>query len=151
MSKQKRIIWIAAIAAGAYYFVLRNAKALILTIRSWKFSRIDVNSGRVYINLNLKIQNPLKVGMTLRGVHGDVFINGILAGRIDNEYKFYLASNTTSVLPVQVGLDTSLLTEALLHGLQNGENISLAFNGNMYIGSLRVAVPVQIEYKTDGE
>lgn len=151
MSKKKRIIWIAAIAAGAYYIVLRRAKALITNIRSWRFSHIDINTGLIYINLNFTIQNPLNVGLTLRGVHGDVFVNGILAGRINNEYKFYLTSEKTSVLPVQVALNMSMLTEALLHGLQNGENISLAFNGNMYIGSLRVAVPVQIEYKTDGE
>lgn len=150
MSK-KRTIGIIAIALAAYYLVLRGAKALIVNIRSWGFSHIDFTTGLIYINLNFDIQNPLAVGLTLTGVHGDVFVNGILAGRIDNEYKFYLASNRTSVLPVQVALDMSLLTDALLHGLQNGENISIAFNGNMYVGKLRTAVPLQIEYQKAAE
>ena len=147
MSKQKRIIGIAAIAFAVYYLVLRGARALIVNIRSWGFSHLDLTTGLIFVNLNFDIQNPLAVGLTLTGIHGDVFVNGILAGRIDNAYKFYLASNRTSVLPVQVALNVSLLTDALLHGIQNGEDISIAFNGNMYIGDLHTTVPLQLEYQ----
>ena len=143
--KSKKIIGIAAAALAAWLFALRGAGALVVYMRSWAFDHIDMARNSSFLQVNFDIKNPLFIGLTVTGVVGNVYVNGLLAGRVNNGGTFYLAPNSTSVMPVAVEIDHAKVTDAILYGLQNGiGDVQIAFDGNVLVGKAHVAVPVQM-------
>ena len=130
-----------------WYGVLRGARGLIVRIKDYSFRSINVSDMTVSLNLNLLIKNPLFVGLTIKGVVGDVYIQGFKVGTINTVYDYYLAGCHTHVLPVIVNLNMTDVGQAALLNIQSGDirTLTIAFNGKLMVGSYTVSIPLQFE------
>ena len=136
------------LGAGLLWFgILRGAKGLVVRIKSYSFRSIDLTNNTVSLNLNLLIKNPLLVGLTIKGVMGDVFVQGYKVGTINTAYDYYLAGGHTHVLPVVVNLQMASVGQAALLNIQSGDirTLTIAFNGKLYVGSRTIGIPLQFE------
>ena len=134
--------------AGLLWFgILRGAKGLVVRIKSYSFRSIDLTNNTVSLNLNLLIKNPLLVGLTIKGVMGDVFVQGYKVGTINTAYDYYLAGGHTHVLPVVVNLQMASVGQAALLNIQSGDirTLTIAFNGKLFVGSRTIGIPLQFE------
>ena len=59
-----------------YYGVLQGARGLVIGVQNFAFKSIDVVNSTVSLYLNLRIKNPLLVGLTIKGIEGDVYAQG---------------------------------------------------------------------------
>ena len=130
-----------------YYGVLRGAKSLIIKVKSYSFAGVDITSGTVAFYLNLLIKNPLVVGVKIKGVTGDVYVQGHKVGYVNMAYDYYLSGGHTHVLPVVVNLQMAEVAQGALLNIQSGDirNLTIAFDGKVYAGKYSVAIPVQFE------
>ena len=134
--------------AGLLWFgILRGARGLVVRIKSYSFHSIDLPNNTVSLNLNLLIKNPLLVGLTIKGVLGDVFVQGYKVGTVNTAYDYYLAGGHTHVLPVVVNLNMSQVGQAALLNIQSGDirTLTIAFNGKLFVGSRTIGIPLQFE------
>lgn len=136
------------IGGGLLWFgILRGARGLVAKVHSYSFRGIDVNSGTVSLNLNVMVKNPLLVGLTLKGVVGDVYVQGVKVGGVNTTMDYYLAGGKTHILPVVVNLQMGGLGQAALMNIESGniQNLTIAFNGKLLIGNYGVGVPLQLD------
>lgn len=137
-----------ALGLGAlWYAVLRGARALVVKISDYSFRSIDVASYTVSMNLNLLIKNPLLVGLTIKGIVGDVYAQGMKVGNVDMQYNYYIAGGRTHILPVVVVLDMTEVGQAALLNIQSGDirTLTIAFNGHILVGKKEIAIPLQLD------
>ena len=59
-----------------WYGVLRGAKGLVVRIKDYSFYGVNLDTMTVSLQFNLLIKNPLLVGLTIKGIAGDVFAQG---------------------------------------------------------------------------
>ena len=130
-----------------WYGVLRGAKGLIVRVQNYSFRSIDITNGTVSLNLNLLIKNPLLIGMTIKGITGDVYAQGNKVGYVNMSYDYYLAGGHTHVIPVVVNLVMGDVAQAALLNIQSGDvrTLTVAFNGKIYVAKYSVPVPFQFE------
>lgn len=147
-------IRVAKIVGGAallWYGVLRGAQGLICKVQDYAFRGIDFDSGTVSIDLRFIVKNPLFVGLTLKGIQGDVYIQGQKAGYINTKLDYYLSGGHTHIIPVIVNLSISGLGSALVANIQSGDirTLTIDFDGKLFVGNMNVGVPVQISKTYD--
>ena len=141
-------IKILGLAALLYFGVLRGAKAIVAGIESWGYNSMDFGNGVLNMNINLRINNPLLVGLTITGVRGDVYLNGVKAGYVDNRGEFYLPARKMSIFPIVISVSLGDLSRSLLTSLQTGaRDMVVAFNGDIYVNN--IAIPIQSDYKVN--
>ena len=130
-----------------WYGVLRGAKGLVVRIKDYSFYGVNLDTMTVSLQFNLLIKNPLLVGLTIKGIAGDVFAQGQQVGYVNTAYNYYLAGGKTHILPVVVNLDLANVGQAALLNIQSGDinTLSLAFNGKLCVGKYYVPVPLQFE------
>lgn len=130
-----------------WYGVLRGARGLVVKIHSYSFRSISLTDNTVSLNLNLLIKNPLFVGVTIKGVSGDVYMQGQKVGTVNTIYDYYLAGGRTHVLPVIVNLNTVDVGQAALLNIQSGDirSLTIAFDGKLLVSNYSVGVPLQFE------
>lgn len=130
-----------------WYGILRGAQGLVVRLNNYTFRSIDLAGGTVSLNLNLLVKNPLVVGLLIKGVIGDVYAQGFKVGTVNTLFDYYLAGGKTHILPVIVDLNMMDVGQAALLNIQSGDirSLSIAFNGKMYVGSWKVAIPLQFE------
>lgn len=135
-------------AALLWWGVLRGASALVVGIKSWAFRGLDLTTGTVDITLNFLIKNPLIVGLTLKGIQGDVYVQGQNVGTVAMNYDYYLSGGHTHQIPVIVRLNMANVGQAAILNIQSGDvrTLTLAFDGKLLIGSAGVPVPINVSY-----
>lgn len=141
-----RIIKIGIGAAFLWYGILRGAKALVVGVRDFSFRGVNIESGNVSLNLNFLIKNPLLVGITLKAIRGDVYMQGQKVGYINTTIDYYLSGGHTHIIPVVVNLNVSELGQAAILNIQSGDirTLTVAFDGKIYVGSREIGIPVDI-------
>lgn len=129
-----------------YYGILRGAKALIVGIHSYALRGISIMNGTIDLTLNFIIKNPLFVGLTLRGIKGDIYIQGINVGGVNMQYDYFISGGHTHVIPVVATLQAMEIGSAALANIQSGnvQSLTIAFDGYIYISKYNVPVPVQV-------
>lgn len=135
-------------AVMLYYAVLRGAKGLVVRVNSYSFRSIDLVNSTVSLNLNISIKNPLLVGLTIKGIEGDVYVQCHKVGNVDTRYDYYIAGGRTHILPVVVNLNMSDVGTAAMLNIQSGDirTLTIAFNGKLKVGSkYEVSVPLQLD------
>ena len=144
---QSNILKIAAGAAFLWYAVLRGAKGLQVKVHSYSFRGVNLSDNTVSLDLNISIKNPLLVGLTVKGVTGDVYIQGHKAGAVNTVYDYYIAGGKTHVIPVIVNLYMADVLQSALMNIQSGnvQNLTIAFDGKLLVGQYSVGVPLQFE------
>lgn len=136
------------IAMGAgllWYGVLRGARGLKIGCQSFEFDHIDVANGTADIKLNIYIKNPLLIGVKLKGIQGDVYIQDQKAGTVDMQYDYKISGGKTHIIPIIVKLAISGTAQAALSLIQSGQiqNLTVAFDGKVMAGEHALAVPVK--------
>ena len=135
-------------AALLWWGVLRGASALMVGIKSWAFRGIDISNMNVDLTLNFMIKNPLFIGLTLKGIYGDVYVQGHKVGQVSTSYNYYLSGGRTHIIPVLVTLNMASVGQAAMENIQSGnvQTFTIAFDGRLLIGKAGVPVPVQVNY-----
>ena len=130
-----------------YYGVLRGAKGLKVRIHSYSVRSVSISDMTASLNLNLSIKNPLLVGLTIKGVQGDVYAQGQKVGTVNTTYDYYLAGGKTHVLPVVINLDLTNAGQAALLNIQSGDirTLTIRFDGKLFAGKYNVGVPLKFE------
>ena len=146
-----KIKTIAKIGLGLgllWYGVLRGAKGLIVRIKNYSFRSIDIESQTVSLNLNLMIKNPLFVGVTIKGIVGDVYAQGVKVGNINTTYNYYIAGGRTHILPVVVNLNMSDVGQAAMLNIQSGDirTLVIAFDGKLLVGNIGIPLQLDLDY-----
>lgn len=135
------------LAAGLlYYYVLRGASALFVGIRSYGVQSINTAAGTMTLQVNFVINNPLWVGLRLRSIDGEVYIQGVKCGTIDMFYDYYLSGRHAHVIPVQVVVDVKSIGQAALLNINSGDvrTLTVDFNGGVTVGkSDLMRIPIQ--------
>lgn len=134
-----------------WYGILRGAKGLVVRISSYAFQSVNLSDMTANLNLNLSIKNPLLVGITIKGIQGDVYAQGEKVGTINTTYDYYLAGGKTHILPVVVKLDLSSIGTAALLNIQSGDirTLTIAFDGKLYAGKGYVGIPLKFTFDYD--
>lgn len=130
-----------------WYGVLRGARGLVVKVRDYTFSGLSVTDNTIQLTLNLLIKNPLLVGVTIKGVTGEVYAQGFQIGSVNTTYNYYIAGGKTHVLPVIVNLNMSDVLHAGLMNIQSGDvrTLTIAFDGYIMAGKYNIKVPLQFE------
>ena len=125
----------------------KTAKNLIVKVKDWHFAGVDITNGRVALYLNLMIKNPLVVGVQIKGVTGDVYVQGNKCGYVNMAYDYNLAGGKTHIIPVVVNLLMGDVAQSALLNIQTGDihNLTVAFDGNVHVGKYAVGVPIKFE------
>lgn len=135
------------LAAGLlYYTVLRGASALFVGVRGYMLKGIDVATGMITLQINFVINNPLWVGIRLRSIDGEIFIQGVKCGVIDMRYDYYMSGRRSHNIPVLVTVDTSNLGQAVLANISTGNinTLTVDFDGGVTVGkSDLVRIPLK--------
>ena len=135
-----------------WYGVLRGASAMVVRLYSWTLQAIDIANGMISAQLNIFVQNPLFVGITIKRISGDIYLNGDKVGYIDHELNYHLAAGKSQIVPVSINVDSSASVNTVLNNMLNGTKgvYTFAFDGKLYIGSKNVGVPLQFSFDWDG-
>lgn len=146
---EKRIFKIAAGLGFLWYAVLRGAQALVIILKGVAFSAIDIAQLTADVTLRFQISNPLMVGLRLKGIVGDIYLDGTKIGEVNHSYDYYMSGWHTHIIPVTATISGSDVLNSFLVTLQTGDvddfkNRTLAFDGKVLIGNYNVGVPVQI-------
>lgn len=131
-----------------WYGVLRGAKALQVRVQSYSFRSVSLSTNTADLNLNLAIKNPLLVGVTIKGVQGDVYAQGEKVGTVNTTYNYYLSGRKTHVLPVVVQLDLSQAGTAVLKNIESGDvrTLTIGFDGKLYVGNIGIPLQLNFDY-----
>ena len=136
------------IGAGLIYLaLLKISRSLVVGVRSFQFKSVDLTNKTVSLAINMEIKNPLIFGITITGIQGDVYMQGMKVGYVNTSYNYYLAGGHTHVLPVIVNLSIGALGDAVIQNIQTGDirTLTIAFNGRVLAGKLKLTMPVQVE------
>jgi len=136
------------IGAGLIYLaLLKISRSLVVGVRSFQFKSVDLTNKTVSLAINMEIKNPLIFGITITGIQGDVYMQGMKVGYVNTSYNYYLAGGHTHILPVIVNLSIGALGDAVIQNIQTGDisTLTIAFNGRVLAGKLKLTMPVQVE------
>lgn len=142
--KKNKLVKILALSGILYYLILRTTKALIVSLKSYAIQSFDFGQEKINIRLNFEVKNPIKVGVVIKRISGDIYINGQLSGWISNDMNFYLGANGTSVVTVIAELSSPELINAVMLRTEGGmEHNTIAFNGT--VETELATIPIQVE------
>lgn len=143
----ERLLKIGAGLGLLWYGVLRGARGLVVGVQSYSFRGLSLTDGTVSFYLNILVKNPLVVGLTLKGVVGDVYIQGQRVGKVNTAYDYYLAGGKTHIIPVVVDLQLSGLGQAAILNIQSGDvrSLTIGFDGKLFIGNYYVGIPLRLD------
>ena len=140
--------WAKLLAGGAFlwYAILRGIRGISVGLYSWKIGAIDLVDRTARVDLQLEIKNPLIVGVRIKGIKGDVYVQDVLTGVIDMVYDYNISGAHSHVLPISVNLDLSSVSAAAMANIESGnvENLTIRFDGEIAISRYDVGVPVDI-------
>ena len=141
------LIKLGAGVALLWYGVLRGAKGLIVKVHNYAFRGIDTATGTVQLNLNILVKNPLFVGLTLKGISGEIYAQGQKIGTVNTSIDYYLSGGKTHIIPVVANLTMTGAAQAAMANIQSGNvrTLTVSFDGRIYVGTWSVPIPVQID------
>lgn len=131
-----------------WYGVLRGAQAVSVKLHSYQFRAVDLLSGTVSLDLNLAVYNPLLVGVTIKGIRGDVYAQSVKIGTTDTSYNYNLSGRQTHILPVQVDLDMQDSLVAFRENVRSGDvrTLTVGFDGKLFVGNIGIPVKLELNY-----
>lgn len=142
MNKTGKILLVCGLL---YYTIARGVNALDISIRGAQFGGLDLTKKEVQVKLFFYIKNPLLIGIKLRGITGDVYMQGLKVGYVNSSYDYFLSGGRTQTVPVTVTCNIASLSEAMIANIQSGniQTLTVAFDGYITAGKNGVALPIQ--------
>lgn len=143
--------WIfAGVGALLFYKVFRSAQAVKITLNSYEFGGVDLETGTVGMYLYFTINNPLWVGVTLKEISGEMIAQTggqpEIVGTVQNKYNYFIRGNATHVVRAKIDVSSKSVLSALIQNIQSGDinNLLLTFDGKVVFGSKKeVAIPIK--------
>jgi len=135
MAKISTILKIGG-AALLYYGVLRGASALYFGIKSYRFQNISLINNTAEFVVTFTIYNPLLIGLKLKSITGDIYLQGVPCGTINTTYDRYLAGRKTWNISVPVTIDLGQLASAVIQNISTGDinTLYVSFDGSVTVG-----------------
>ena len=134
-----------------YWAIYGVAKRLVIKVQEWKFSGLNLGAGTVSLDLNFLIKNPTLVGITLRTVQGDIYVNGEKAGYVNTKLDYALTGGHTHIVPIVVNMYLSSLGPGVSSTIERGDinALEVAFDGAIYVGAKNIRIPIskQLTYE----
>lgn len=129
-----------------WYGVLRGASAIVVKVQDYMLRTFNIQNKTVSVSINFYIKNPLFVGVTLNNIVGDVYIQGVNVGAVNQDLNYFIAGGKTHIIPVIVDLQLSSLSEAVWRNIESGDvhTLTVDFDGKLYVGKYNVGVPVEV-------
>lgn len=129
------------------YGISRIKNGIKVRVDGYSFNAINLSDGLISLNINLAIKNPLLFGVTIKGIVGDIYAQGVKVGYVNTAYNYYLAGGKTHIIPIVVNLHMAEVGNAALLNIQSGsvDNMTISFNGKVLISNNKIAVPVQLD------
>lgn len=136
--------------ALVWFAILRWYRGLICKLYNWEYESVDLTNGTIAIKLSFLIKNPFLVGLTLRGIIGDVYVQGEKAGYINTRLDYYLGGGKTHIVPIIVNLSIGGMGAALVANIQSGDvrTLTIDFDGKL-LGKWDIAIPLKISMNYD--
>lgn len=138
-----------ALGFGVLYLAYRSAiKELVVGVEKVSLYGLNIEKGIAAIQLNVKIYNPLPIGVTIQKITGKVYASGVQIGLLDTTLNYYLGGEREHVLPVVVNLTAQGMGEALWKNIQTGNvnNLVIDFNGEICATKLNINMPLQLSF-----
>jgi LEA14-like dessication related protein len=134
-----------AAAALVYFMKQRAGKAAYMLGIRVRIGSVNMIKQKNVVQVELKIQNPNSVPVTVRSVVGDVFVNNERLGNVFREGTQLIAGNSESSLYVEVRPKALAIFNSM--SALNMEKIVLLFR---FVGSINInnkSVPMNIVYR----
>lgn len=135
---------------GAAYLVYRMAiRELVIGVQKVSLYGLNIEKGIAAIQINVKMYNPLPIGVTVRDVVGKVYASGVQIGTVNTTLDYYLGGEREHVLPVIVNLYASGMGDALWKNIQTGDisNLIVDFDGAIRATKLNIGVPLDLSFR----
>ncbi len=112
-----------------------------------------IHDGKVDLNVGLKINNPNKNDIAVKGYSITVFYDDIRLGTMANESEFALipASTSTYIVPVQIDTEELLKNKKKLLGSLLTTGNTFRFQGNIKVGTFLMSKDIVIDHTADVE
>lgn len=145
----KQIAKIGLGISALWLGILRGAKALIVMLNGYDIKNIDILNLSATLTLRFYIKNPLFIGITLKSIEGDIYLNGTKVGFINNHYDYYLAGARSHVIPVSAVISGAEILKSIFSDLNAGiiKGKTVSFDGKITVGKYNIPIPVQITKK----
>ena len=129
----------------------KQAQDLIVGVESVTVKNIDLDNLAATIALNVEIENPLDFGVTVNGLTGIVYLQGVPVGAINAEYNYYISGKTKHIIPIYIHTTLKAMGKAIWDGLTSGniKNMDLDVDAKIYATKLNIGVPVQLHWGTN--
>ena len=146
----KYLLGAAAVAAAYYFFRLKrageNIKVNLANVSIRKGSGLSLPT----IKIDFEVQNPTNMPVSLKGVVGDVYINGQYLANVSNLSNIQIKPNASTIYSVDVkaGLTDAISTVInLLKKKSAGEKTGLTMTADLNVNVNDVLFPVSINRK----
>ena len=129
------------------YDSMRSYKALKVEVAGYKIYNINVSDNRATIQIDVRLTNPLLVGLTLYSIVGDAYIDGRWAAQVNTVYDYYIRGKRVHTIPLIINCNIWEIVKLLMDSmLSTGKQIPLRFVGELRLGTQGVVpVPLDIE------
>jgi LEA14-like dessication related protein len=119
--------------------VLRNIRDIV----------VDANSEPT-LRAQAILYNPNNIRMKLRKVNVDVFVNGKLSGRVDQEPKLTIPAQAEFTVPLEVKLNMKELglLDTIL-GVIGGKKIKVHYKGSISITYKGIPIKVPVDHSSE--
>ena len=143
---------LAATALGVLiYDTSRSYKSLEVDIAGYKVYDVNFGANSATLQINLRIKNPLLLGVTLYSLVGGVSIDGIHVADVDKVYDYYVRGKRTHIIPIVCKCDIMSVAQVFARMLAGNDSMALQFNGELRLGKNGVvSLPVNVGMVMDG-
>lgn len=126
--------------AALWYLILRGVNAVKVTFDSVSIGTPSADG--INMSLSVLIHNPLLVSLTIQNITGDVYVQDILAAKVDTPVNQRLSAMETNRVYANFALDTVSLGKALGRNIQTGDinSLTLYFDGYVTVNGIDIPV-----------
>lgn len=129
------------------YDSLISYKALQVDIAGYQIYNVDFSNNRATLQVDVRLTNPLLIGLTLYSIVGDVYIDGRLVAQVNRLYDYYIRGKRTHIIPLVINCNIWEVVRQFMDSTFNpGKQVGLSFVGQLRLGSGGV-VPIPLEFE----
>lgn len=132
----------------ALYKVVTSVKRISVGMQSIRLTGIE--NGRLLLRANLIVYNPTIASVMLQTVMGDLYIQGIKCGYVSQNYtNGKVRANSSTVIPVDVLVNMSQLTNSIVENIKTGDvsTLTIRFAGEASVSGVRVPIDINLNWE----
>lgn len=145
----------AAVVAVAVFITISINDLLRVCYELTEYKLKSIDDKYVYIDLKLRVKNPAKLNITIKGYYIDVFINNKWVANTQNKDKKVIHGGTTDFIEMASAVNHQktwavFQSQSILDLLSsaNTKNVSVELRGKFHGSVLGYSINVPIKIKT---